>query len=224
MSIKGSKQSAETINNRVLKNTGKKRTNETKLKMSKARIGKKLSEETRKKLSESHIGYKQSKEQINKRVKKLIGHKTSQETRDKISASNKGRKLSDESRIKMSIAKTGTHQSPETIEKRMINNRGEKSYNWKGGEETKKERKRFIQSRRRARKINNGGTHTTGEWELLKKQYNYTCPCCGLSEPEIKLTEDHIIPLSKGGSDLIENIQPLCLHCNLVKHTKTIKY
>lgn len=68
------------------------------------------------------------------------------------------------------------------------------------------------------------GTHTYGEWELLKKQYNYTCPCCKKAGPEIKLTEDHIIPLSRGGSDLIENIQPLCLSCNSKKHSTTIKY
>ena len=71
---------------------------------------------------------------------------------------------------------------------------------------------------------NEGKSHTFDEWEELKKKYNYTCPCCGKSEPEIKLTEDHIIPLSKCGSDLIENIQPLCLTCNLKKHTKIIKY
>ena len=68
------------------------------------------------------------------------------------------------------------------------------------------------------------GSHTQGEWELLKKQYAYTCPACGKSEPEITLTEDHVIPLSKGGSDYIENIQPLCKSCNSKKHTDITDY
>jgi len=74
-----------------------------------------------------------------------------------------------------------------------------------------------------------GKSHTFGEWELLKKQYDYTCPCCGEREPFENqrykyLTEDHIISLSKGGSDIIENIQPLCQSCNCKKHTVIIIY
>ena len=64
------------------------------------------------------------------------------------------------------------------------------------------------------------GSHTLKEWEILKAQYNWTCPICKKREPNIKLTEDHIIPLSKGGSNNIENIQPLCRSCNSSKGAK----
>lgn len=87
-----------------------------------------------------------------------------------------------------------------------------------------KDRKREYTRKRRNIQFDAEGSHTQGEWETLKKQYGYTCPSCHLKEPEIKLTEDHIIPLVKGGSDFIENIQPLCGSCNCKKHTKTIKY
>lgn len=77
---------------------------------------------------------------------------------------------------------------------------------------------------RRAKKKGNGGTHTLKEWNALKERYDYTCLCCKRQEPEIKLTEDHITPLSKGGVNSIDNIQPLCLSCNCSKNDKIIDY
>lgn len=77
-------------------------------------------------------------------------------------------------------------------------------------------------NRRRMLKLNVVGSHTSGEWELLKKQYGLTCPCCGKTEPTVKLTKDHIIPLTRGGSDYIENIQPLCQSCNSKKGNRVI--
>lgn len=110
--------------------------------------------------------------------------------------------------------------------------KGKESIRWKGGTKASAKRKyeknkgkyRMYVIKRRALKRNAEGTLTNGEWETLKVQYGFICPCCKEKEPKIKLEIDHIIPLSKGGSNFVENIQPLCRVCNAKKHTKIIKY
>jgi 5-methylcytosine-specific restriction endonuclease McrA len=77
---------------------------------------------------------------------------------------------------------------------------------------------------RRARKLFAKGSHTDAEWQTLKAKYNFKCLCCGKQEPEIKLTRDHIRPLILGGSDSIDNIQPLCARCNSKKSLRQIDY
>ncbi len=86
------------------------------------------------------------------------------------------------------------------------------------------EKKRFRNQRYKASKINAEGSHTFEQWLVLKSKYMNMCLCCKRFEPEIKLTEDHIIPLKMDGSDNIENIQPLCQSCNSRKHIKVIDY
>ena len=49
---------------------------------------------------------------------------------------------------------------------------------------------------------------------------NFKCRACGASpakDPSVKLHVDHIIPWSKGGETVIENLQTLCSKCNLGK-------
>lgn len=77
---------------------------------------------------------------------------------------------------------------------------------------------------RRIFKMGKPASFTEAEWQALKAQYNYTCLRCGRQEPEIKLTVDHIIPVSKGGAGTIDNIQPLCKPCNTAKHDREIDY
>ena len=47
------------------------------------------------------------------------------------------------------------------------------------------------------------------------------CLCCG---DKNNLSIDHIIPVKKGGTNKIDNLQPLCLSCNSKKNTKIIDY
>jgi len=68
------------------------------------------------------------------------------------------------------------------------------------------------------------GRITVEDWLEIKKKFNYTCPMCNKKEPEIKLTIDHIIPLSRGGKHIKDNIQPLCLSCNGKKKDKILTF
>ena len=129
-----------------------------------------------------------------------------------------------ETRRKMSISRKGKKLSQKHIESLKKRFSGKGNNSWIDGRSKISGYKLFLNERRRALKLNANGSHTIGDWETLKTQYNWTCPSCKKKEPVISLTEDHIIPLSKGGSDNIENIQPLCRSCNSRKHTNLIKY
>lgn len=63
--------------------------------------------------------------------------------------------------------------------------------------------------------------YTINEWNLIKSKFSNRCVCC-LSKG--KLTVDHIIPLKRGGTDTIDNIQPVCKSCNSSKGIIAIDY
>lgn len=57
-------------------------------------------------------------------------------------------------------------------------------------------------------------------YEILKRD-NYRCQICGSTAQDgVKLHIDHIIPVSKGGKTVPENLRVLCDRCNLGKSDK----
>jgi hypothetical protein len=69
----------------------------------------------------------------------------------------------------------------------------------------------------RAAKFGATGSFTVEEWLGLCAQYEHKCAECHAQAP---LTADHIIPLTRGGTNDIDNIQPLCRPCNSRKSNK----
>lgn len=84
------------------------------------------------------------------------------------------------------------------------------------------EKRLEYERNRRARIRGSGGKFTSEEWKRVCDFYGNKCLSCGKDDE--KLTLDHVIPLKAGGKHSIENIQPLCGHCNYSKGTKIIDY
>ena len=187
--------------------------------------GLKFSEETRRKMSEAHKGSKhpfygkhhttKSKEKISSKkkgkvpthlVKYWTGRKQTEEHRQK---SIKSLSINPHRFQKGNIAPMKGRKN--------LGVTGENHWDWKGGISP------IYGKLRRLRLKENGGSHTSGEWENVKVQYGYKCAMCFKPETEVQLTKDHIIPVTKGGSDFIENIQPLCVRCNSSKNNRLIE-
>ena len=86
------------------------------------------------------------------------------------------------------------------------------------------ERSRMVhlekEHRRRAKKLNAEGSHTKEELAALLERQACRCAYCRADLRKVSKHADHIVPLSEGGSDAIENIQYLCAPCNLSKGAK----
>ena len=95
----------------------------------------------------------------------------------------------------------------------------ETSQNWR---KNNKDKIRNYAAARKARLAGNGGDLTVEEWYAILDSYGHKCLCCGRSD--VKLTIDHVIPISLGGKHSADNVQPLCGPCNSRKKDKHIDY
>lgn len=81
------------------------------------------------------------------------------------------------------------------------------------GAETKKTRAEYMQA---ARAI---ATHTASEWRAKVKASPKTCRYCDTDLNLFNMVKDHMIAVESGGSDGIDNLQPICWECNMEKRT-----
>ena len=116
------------------------------------------------------------------------------------------------------------------ISQSTIDRKKERQKEYRNTQEYKDKRKAYRQSltgkasrqaeRHTRREHYTNGDFTPEDWIKLVKAFP-NCLACGTSE---RLTLDHVIPLSKGGSHSLSNSQILCHSCNASKKDKTIDY
>lgn len=73
-----------------------------------------------------------------------------------------------------------------------------------------------YRAKKRGARIND---FTHAQWKLMKTLYKDQCFYCESNAP---LTQDHLIPISRGGNHTSSNIVPACALCNSTKNNKTI--
>ncbi|MDE2462042.1 MAG: HNH endonuclease [Gammaproteobacteria bacterium] len=49
---------------------------------------------------------------------------------------------------------------------------------------------------------------------FVMKRDSFTCRKCGAHGYGVRLEVDHIVPVAKGGSNALDNLQTLCFDCN----------
>lgn len=76
--------------------------------------------------------------------------------------------------------------------------------------------------KRRALKIKVGGKFTKVDIQNMYVLQGARCYYCSVSI-EYKYEIEHMTPISRGGSNWIDNICLACVPCNRTKHTKTVE-
>ena len=92
----------------------------------------------------------------------------------------------------------------------------QRTSNW---QKSNPDKVREQSNRHRVRKIEAEGFHTAQDVECIRAKQNDKCAYCR-GELRKKWHLDHIVALSKGGSDWPRNLQLLCRQCNVRKSAK----
>lgn len=187
-------------------------------------IGRKLSEETRKRMSKSRMGRKHSEETRNKQSIASKGKKKSEEHIRNISLSHKGQcpwnKVNDlkgEELLTYKRKLSAEYQAKNYDKNKEKFNRLRRESRAKNPEIVRA----MNNNRRAATKDLTVDTIQRVYEDNIKKYGTLTCYLC---EKSVSFKKDHLEhknPLSRGGTNLYENLAVSCQKCNNRKHNKT---
>lgn len=75
-------------------------------------------------------------------------------------------------------------------------------------------RKDYVERRKNA-----PGRHSEAQWAVRLAQYDHRCAYCGTNRRA--LVKEHVVPVSAGGTNDIDNLVPACQPCNARKLDRT---
>lgn len=81
-------------------------------------------------------------------------------------------------------------------------------------------RRKASKLRRRVREANSYGEWRWSDFMRMAARFDYCCAYCG-EKPE-RLDPDHVVPLSQGGPNVLNNLLPTCFRCNSDKSAMTL--
>lgn len=90
----------------------------------------------------------------------------------------------------------------------------------RGQTDTERLADRLKKSARAAMKRGAAATLTAAEWATICETYDQRCAYCGTNA---FLEQEHVIPLTRGGTHTADNVVPACKPCNSAKGDKTAR-
>lgn len=134
-------------------------------------------------------------------------YKYRSKNRDKISAYHKQMRNMEPERVRGYVEKSTKKHKTKHIARRKawyLSHKEEAAEKWRN---------------MRARRLAADGSHTRSEVRLIHQKQGFLCAAC-FTDTSDKKGIDHIVPLSKNGTDWPLNIQILCRFCNSSKGNK----
>jgi 5-methylcytosine-specific restriction endonuclease McrA len=86
------------------------------------------------------------------------------------------------------------------------------------------EKHRHAVKLQRAKRKLAPGHHTLEQWLYKVEYHGWRCFYCGRKVNYVTVTQDHLIPLSRGGTNWVSNLVPACRSCNSSKGARKLKH